>query len=1161
MSMCHKVSVNTHYTRSVNLERDRDSVAVLDAYIPTSRALRTLERVSGAFHQKQAPRAWSLVGPYGSGKSSFSVFAAGLLSDPSEKLTKMAHKKLKDSDAVLQKSVQKGIHGTKGMLKVLITGSPEPMSRRILLGLQQALESAWTTRRGKRPKVFEKLSAILSREHTSVSDTLAFMGELQDQLGKVGFSGIVVIIDELGKFLEYEARHYGANDIYLLQSLAEHACAGNQCNLFLFVMLHQSFEQYAKGLGENLKNEWSKVQGRFEEAPFIESSEQILRVVASAFDHDMTRQEACALKKSTAACVTVLSECNALPAVLKEPEAVKLFQACYPLHPVSALLLPLLCQKIAQNERTLFSYLGSHEEFGLSDMLNRLDSVDDSIQPHHLFDYFIANQSATLSDYATHRRWAEVITSLERLGDVSVADVALLKTIGIMNIIGAKGGLKPSKAILELCLENSKEAKKSIRSLVSRSAIAYRKFSGEYRVWQGSDFDLEEALHDSRNHMGEFDLAETLNKENALQPIVARRYTINNGALRYFNPTFVDARSYRRTTQSTSQPRIIIFLAVAQDDEKIFLEEVTQYFSSLDLVAICKSGSQLREATAEVMALRRVGASRQELSSDPVAKREFEDRLTAGEHAQAELLTEMLDMPQESDWYHKANVLSVHNKREFQEQLSSILERVYDKAPGLHNELVNRDKPSAQANAGRSKLLYAMVSSAHEMDLGIKKFPPEKAIYRSVLMETKLHQETRPNHWAFTVPEKRTPFYAAWQRIEQYLDQAAEAPRPFIGLNKELMAPPYGIKAGVLPILYIAVYCAYQHELAIYENRQYMPHFTEDMLDRFVKRPDEYAIQRFKIVGLRASIYEEYKTYFKDDEEKTVIQLARPLAKLIGGLEEYTQQTRSSQISEEAKKVRDAFKLAKSPERLLFEDLPKAVGFEEALNDDKGSLVGFASALQEALKELRYAYQGMVKHQQKLLAQAFHMSEDLPLSELRQKAIGRYSGLEQYTVDVDGLRAFIKRLSKGTGTDSEWFENILTFLGQKPPAKWTDTNRSEVEVKLSDYAKRIHDLETLRLHYDKNANKYEGDIQVILLKILKKGQEAVDEVVAIDQARHEAIRGIKKELKASLDKHTDKELKLAILAELVDEFLADYQPKNKSDTEQPSSGKRRMRRV
>ena len=77
-------------------------------------------------------------------------------------------------------------------------------------------------------------------------------------------------------------------------------------------------------------------------------------------------------------------------------EAATLFARCYPLSPAAALVLPLLCQKVAQNERTLFSYLGSHEEHGLQDVLSRFESVDDWVQLHHVFDYFVANQAASL---------------------------------------------------------------------------------------------------------------------------------------------------------------------------------------------------------------------------------------------------------------------------------------------------------------------------------------------------------------------------------------------------------------------------------------------------------------------------------------------------------------------------------------------------------------------------------------------------------------------------------------------------------------------------------------------------------------------------------------------------------------------------------------------
>ena len=1139
MSIEAKFKVNTHYTRSVNLERDSDSVDVLNAYIPTSRTIRTLERVAATLNSEQMPRAWSLIGPYGSGKSSFSIFAADLLASSDKQLNKIAHGKLADFSPKLQKSIRSRLSGSKGVMKVLVTGSPEPMAKRILVGFQQALDHAWTSRRGKRPPIFAQLQTLLDMPEPPVSEIMNFVENMQDALTKIDYSGVVLVIDELGKFLEYEARHYGANDIYLLQAIAEHACKGQQCNLLLFVMLHQSFEQYAKGLGENLKNEWSKVQGRFEEIPFIESSEQILRIVASAFEHQFSGADSKRIRAYIRHVIGALIDIEALPTALKKREAINLFEACYPLHPVSALILPVLCQKVAQNERTLFSYLGSHEEYGLADIVKQLNSVEEWVLPHHVFDYFINNQTAALSDYATHRRWAEVVTAMERLGDATEAELALLKTIGLLNIIGVKGGLKASKELLELCFDADINVAKGLKKLDSHSVITYRKFSGEYRVWQGSDFDLEEALEDGLNHIGEFELAEVLNEHNALQPVVARRYTIRNGTLRYFKPYFVDARSYKKVPSKADYPRLILFVAGAQDDEKIFFEHVTQHFSELDILCLCKNGSQLREATGEVMALRYIGTSRQELSNDPIAKREFEDRLVAAETSQELVLGQLLEFPEESEWFYRGKQLSLKNKRDFQEQLSDVLKKVYSKSPELHNELVNRDKPSSQVNSARIKLLHSMISFPGKRDLAIEKFPPEKAVYRSILLKSGLHRKGKHNKWGFSAPEKGTPFWYVWQKIDKFLESTEQTSRSFAELNQELMAPPYGVKAGILPIIYMAIYCVQQHELALYENQQYRPVFTDDMIDRFMRRPDEFTVQRFRIVGLRVSIYSEYKKLFNDGKEKTIVQLVRPLADLINGLEEYTQKTQSNQISEKAKLVRDAFGLAKSPEKLLFEDLPKALGYGEFVKSGKGNLEGFSNDLTESLRELKYAYENMRKEQLKLLAQAFHINEDISIDDLRSRAIGRYEGLEQYTVDVDGLRAFIKRITKREGTADEWFDNILMFLGQKPASKWLDADRSEAEIKLSDYSKRILDLETLRLHYDKNVKVYGDDFHVILLKTLKKGEEPIDEVVAIDQVRHKAIQDVKGDLLKKIDHH-DKETQLAILAELVDEFLADY---------------------
>lgn len=78
---------------------------------------------------------------------------------------------------------------------------------------------------------------------------------------------------------------------FLLQAIAEHAEKAGEANILLVVLMHQAFEQYAKSLGETQRNEWSKVQGRFETIPFLESAEQTLRVMAAAFSNNLSPEQ------------------------------------------------------------------------------------------------------------------------------------------------------------------------------------------------------------------------------------------------------------------------------------------------------------------------------------------------------------------------------------------------------------------------------------------------------------------------------------------------------------------------------------------------------------------------------------------------------------------------------------------------------------------------------------------------------------------------------------------------------------------------------------------------------------------------------------------------------------------------------------------------------
>jgi len=99
--MRDKVSVNTLYTRSVNLERDIVSTEGIRSYIVTDNALQLLQRFHETHKKPGSPKAWCVVSPYGTGKSSFAVFLSCLLRAFQGNEHREAIKKLGQSDGKL----------------------------------------------------------------------------------------------------------------------------------------------------------------------------------------------------------------------------------------------------------------------------------------------------------------------------------------------------------------------------------------------------------------------------------------------------------------------------------------------------------------------------------------------------------------------------------------------------------------------------------------------------------------------------------------------------------------------------------------------------------------------------------------------------------------------------------------------------------------------------------------------------------------------------------------------------------------------------------------------------------------------------------------------------------------------------------------------------
>jgi hypothetical protein len=348
------------------------------------------------------------------------------------------------------------------------------------------------------------------------------------------------------------------------------------------------------------------------------------------------------------------------------------------------------------------------------------------------------------------------------------------------------------------------------------------------------------------------------------------------------------------------------------------------------------------------------------------------------------------------------------------------------------------------------------------------------------------------------------------------------------------------VKAGVLPILFLAACHAYRDEIALYDQGLFSPFVGLELVERLMRNPGAFSVQRVRLGGIRDAVFKKYAEAItgEEPEEASLLNVVKPLARFMAGLPDYTKKTRS--VSAEAQAVRELFFEAKSPTELLLRSLPKACGFEPLAGTDKThtDLEAFSRKLAAVLIELRAAYHGLLQHLLTMLRQAFALDAKVGIEEVRSRLRGRYAGLQDYTIDVQGLRAFLGRLTDDYGDDTQWLVSVASFLGRKPPEKWSSEDVRAAEYKLVEYARRMRDLERLRISCEGHKTRTSGEFDVILLRTVRQGVGEAEETVVIDEQTNATVgptyRSLRAELLARLP---DEESRLAVVAKLLDEML------------------------
>ncbi|MEC7859902.1 MAG: ATP-binding protein [Pseudomonadota bacterium] len=1063
MLLSESVKVAPRYQRAVRIHTDFGDPKALEGYICPESSKQSLEQIC-AHLDKTGQSAFTWTGPYGCGKSSLAIALGAVLKGKNAERKK--HVQYLDSN--LAETIWTSMKpGKNGRLILPLVGYREQPHKAILEGLAE--RKLTTLKNSSNEK------AVL-REILKISESDKDSG------------GLILILDEMGKFLEHAAAEKD-QDIYFFQELAELA-SRSQGRLIVIGILHQAFDQYAGSLTKEARDNWAKIQGRFIDIPINIAGEEQIELISRAIENKSIPKKHKSLANNIGAIIQ-----NTKKGVKAEIK-ISLSQA-WPLHPVvTALLGPISRRRFGQNQRSIFGFLNSAEPSGFQDFINNTNDKNSIYNPRHFWEYLRSNLEPVILASPDAHRWSLAIDAVERAESSGGEDdhLDILKTIALVNVFSERSGLEATKELLSNSVDglSKKRILKILDDLMRWSTIVYRKHLEEYALFAGSDFEFETAFKKAQESRPTESSFSTLDNTIQLKPVLAKRFYDEIGSQQWFDLSIVTMSEIEKIIEKDEKifrpedvndwekvkPRLGSvgqFLFVLNDIEKSINEvkdtclrvsEIKQGW--INIIGCPLKPNKLIDYADELSILDHIWSEFPELSSDSVARREIE--------YQSELIESMLQIEfqkvfAETIWFETGKqTKSIKNSHDLSIIASEIISNKLTKSPIIKNELVNRTKPSGSANSAIKKLLKQMVLFEGEDRLNIKGYPAEWGVFQSILVNNDLYKKVN-DQWIFASPSKKdkSNLYPAWKAGLDHLKKSKKGNVSVAEIYDIWSSAPFGIKAGLHNILMVALILSERENIAFYRENIFQSNFSDLDIDYLTNDPDSIQLRWMdldessrNLLSMMAALVEELTT--EKIQNADPLSVARALISIYDNIHASTYRTQ--RLSEETKKIRIFFKKANDPNKFLLDDLPSSFKHLD-ITDSKAYANEITHKIKDGLNEMINFYPEWMA---KLRTQMFDLMEVYSNSE------GSILELRNRAANVIGssgntrLEAFILRL-QNFDLEGSSMDEIASLCISKPTNDWVDNDYDQASIEIADLSQEFVRLESLAFVKGKKANQ------------------------------------------------------------------------------------------
>lgn len=889
------------FQTSVNIGYDLNNPKKIRDLIPTTDAIKLAEDILLSTSSQSTRRARFLIGAYGKGKSHIILVILSMLFCKDKGLYSNFLKKVKSYNPDVYDFMVSYLQSDKKILPVVIDGNSNTLTQSFLGALYETLRhyglsdimpdthfkaalhmiELW---KEKFPKTYRALQEYLNQpigsfilrlkqydvsayeifkkiypNLTAGSEFNPFSGvsvvdiydSVNRQLSRKGYQGIYVVYDEFSKYLESNITSTSAGDVKMLQDFAEKCNRSGAQQLHLLMILHKEIENYIDKLSKQKVDGWRGVAERFAHVVLQTDYSQTYEVIAHA------------IKKKTSLWHSFLNVHQAFfTSLMKtyqgslafkectEKELKDVVYGCYPLHPITTFILPRISEKVAQNERTLFTFIAGDDRYTLPFLLTRSEDSFLVVTPDVLYDYFAPQMKKAIFDSEIHQLYK---LASRLLIEQSLADLEakIVKTIVLIYALGQFNKLPPTISVIHHIYQSAgytqEEVQQAIDTLIQKQCIIYLKRSNAYLKLKSSSgvqiFDEIKRVQAKRAGISTIHL---LNEMNPIPYGYPNRYNDKYDMVRYFSFEFVAGEELKHHFHpSFSADGMIYAICPRSKEELCEIKEIIGNISQGESAAIFALPRQFEEVEGLCKEYDAVSVLREEAREDQSLFEEYD--------VIYQDLLEVIDKyiadfshPESGkiDYYYRGEKVRLYRKSSLSDLMSSICEKRFPATPIINNEMLNKSKLTSVAMNSRAKLLNGLIQNFELPNLGLMGSGQDVSFLRSALINTGVLKN------ADTVPVLDIDFCDAklanvLQIIKNFIIETQDSRGKNLGvLYERLLGDAYGIglRKGIMPI-YLAVVIKQFNGHAILANGNGEVPFSADTLQKINERPTDYTVQ------------------------------------------------------------------------------------------------------------------------------------------------------------------------------------------------------------------------------------------------------------------------------------------------------------------------------